>query len=276
MSAIYAIAAKEVREGLRNRWVAASTAVLAGLALALSFLGNAPTGTVGASSFDVMVVSLTSLTIFLIPLIALMLSHDAVVGEVERGTMLLLMSYPVSRWQIIVGKFLGHLVILTIATTIGYGAAGAALGFLLGVGLGEGWGGFALMVTTSVGLGAAFLAIGYAISALARERGVAAGVAVAVWLLFVLVYDMVVLGLLVVDQGAVITPGVLNVLLLLNPTDIYRLLNLASSEDARFMAGMAGVAADAAIGWQVLVAAFAGWIAVPLALAAGLFVRRQI
>lgn len=41
--------------------------------------------------------------------------------------MALLLSYPVSRWQVLVGKFLGHLIILTLATTAGYGLAGMAL-----------------------------------------------------------------------------------------------------------------------------------------------------
>lgn len=276
MSATCAIAAKEVREGLRSRWVVAITVLLGVLALTLSFLGSAPTGATGASALDVMVVSLSSLTIFLVPLIALLLSHDAIVGEVERGTLLLLLSYPVTRWQVILGKFLGHLVILAVATVVGYGAAGAALGIFSGEALGEGWRAFALMIANSVALGAAFLAIGYAISALVRERGVAAGIAVGVWLLFSLVYDMVVLGALVADQGAVITPGVLNALLLLNPADVYRLLNLAGSADARLLSGMAGVAADAGLDWRVLAAALAGWIVLPLALAGGLFARRQL
>jgi Cu-processing system permease protein len=276
MNTTIAIAAKEIREGLRNRWVLAITALLALLALALSLLGSAPTGSTGAGALDVMVVSLASLTIFLVPLIALMLSHDAIVGEAERGTLLLLLSYPVSRGQVILGKFLGHLAILTFATAVGYGIAGLALGFLAGEGLGDGWAAFALMIGASVALGAAFLAIGYAISALAPERGVAAGIAVGVWLLFALVYDMLVLGLLVVDQGAVVTPAVLNALLLLNPADIYRLLTLSGSADARLYAGMAGVAADTTLEWQVLLAALAAWIAVPLALAAILFRRRQL
>ena len=42
------------------------------------------------------------------PLIALLLSYDAIVGEVERGTMMLLLTYPVARWQVVLGKFLGH------------------------------------------------------------------------------------------------------------------------------------------------------------------------
>ena len=56
--------------------------------------------------------------VFLLPLIALLISHDAIVGEMERGTMLLLLSYPVGRWQVLLGKFVGHLAILAFATLL--------------------------------------------------------------------------------------------------------------------------------------------------------------
>ena len=108
MRNIVIIAAKEIKEGLRNRWVLATTLLLAALSLSLTFLGSAPTGNVGAGALDVVVVSLSSLTIFLLPLIALLISHDAVVGEMERGTMILLLSYPVGRYQVLLGKFCGH------------------------------------------------------------------------------------------------------------------------------------------------------------------------
>ena len=128
MTRLLIIAGREVRDGLRNRWVLATTVLMAALALTLSFLGSAPTGTVGVGPVEVTVVSLSSLTIFLLPLIALLLSFDAIVGEFERGTMMLLLTYPVSRGQIILGKFLGHVAILAFATVLGYGAAGLALG----------------------------------------------------------------------------------------------------------------------------------------------------
>jgi Cu-processing system permease protein len=122
------IAAQEIRVGLRNRWVAATTLMLmAALALSLVLLGSAPTGAVGADPLAIVVVSLTSLTIFLIPLIALLLSFDGIVGEHERGTLMLLLSYPLARWQVVVGKVLGQTVILAVATLVGYGAAAAAL-----------------------------------------------------------------------------------------------------------------------------------------------------
>src|SRR5690606_10246174 len=50
MRTLLIIAMKEIREGLRNRWVLAVTLLLAALALTLSFLGSAPTGTVGAGA----------------------------------------------------------------------------------------------------------------------------------------------------------------------------------------------------------------------------------
>ena len=53
---------------------------------------------------------------------------------------------------------------------------------------------FAAMLGASILLGAAFLAIGYLVSAFARERGIAAGIAVGIWLFFVLIYDMALLG----------------------------------------------------------------------------------
>src|SRR3954469_13330506 len=127
MRSVAIIAAKEIRDGLRNRWIVATTLLLASLALTLAFLGSAPTGAVKVSPLAVTIVSLSSLTIFLLPLIALLLSYDAIVGEIDRGTMALLLAYPVERWQVVLGKFLGHLAILAFATVVGYGAAGVAL-----------------------------------------------------------------------------------------------------------------------------------------------------
>ncbi len=270
MRTILVIARKEIQEGLRNRWVLATTLLLATLALTLTFLGSAPTGNVGASALDVIVVSLSSLSVFLVPLIALLISHDAIVGEAERGTLLLLLSYPLARFQVIAGKFIGHLAILAFATLIGYGAAALALGLGGGAGLAAGWPAFALLIGSSVLLGAVFIAIGYLVSTLAGERGTAGGIAVGVWLVFVLVYDMALLGLLVADQGRTVTGGLLNALLLLNPTDAYRLLNLGGEAGA--ISGMAGAASLSA---PALVAALALWAALPLAAAMLVFSRRE-
>lgn len=275
MTNVCIIARKEIQEGLRNRWVLATTLLLAALALTLTFLGSAPTGNVGASALDVVIVSLSSLSIFLVPLIALLISHDAIVGEMERGTMLLLLSYPVGRWQVIAGKFAGHLAILAFATLLGYGAAAVALA-ASGADIDRSsFGAFASMVLSSMLLGAVFIAIGYLVSTLVRERGTAGGIAVGVWLLYVLIYDMALLGLLVVDQGRIISGGVLNALLLANPTDAYRLLNLGAGNISA-LSGMGGVAENMALSPGVLIGALLLWVAVPLSAAALAFSRREL
>lgn len=276
MSPIWIITGKEVRDSLRNRWVLAATLLLAALALSLGFLGSSPTGSVKADPLTITVVSLSSLSIFLIPLIAMLLAYDAVIGEIERGTMALLLSYPVSRWQVLVGKFIGHLIILTLATTAGYGLAGMALQLAHG-GLDiAAWKPFALLIVASVLLGAAFLAMGYLISAKVKERGTAAGIAIGVWLFFVVIFDMALLGILVADSKQAITAPMLETILLFNPADVYRLLNLTGYENTAMYAGMAGLSGQLTLGMPVLVAAQLLWIALPFALAAWIFRKRQI
>lgn len=277
MNAILTIAVKEVRDGLRNRWVVAATLVLAALALALSFLGSAPTGTVGVPPLTVTVVSLASLTIFLVPLIALLLAYDAIVGEIEHGTMLLLLSYPVARWQVILGKFLGHAALLAIATVLGYGAAGAAV-VLLGQGgvAAEGWDAFAALIGTSVLLGMAFVALGYLVSAMVRERATAAGMAVGIWLIFVVLFDLALLGVLAATGGEGLSAQAVGWLLMLNPADAFRLFNLTGFSEVRQFSGMAGLSGQTGAAPAVSLAILAVWVALPLAAAGALFQRRQL
>ena len=276
MRNILIIARKEIQEGLRNRWVLTTTLLLAALALTMTFLGSAPTGNVGARALDVVIVSLSSLTVFLLPLIALLISHDAIVGEAERGTMVLLLSYPVARWQVVLGKFVGHVSILAFATLLGYGAAAGALAATGTAIDSESLVAFFVMVGSSVLLGAGFIAMGYLVSASVRERGTAAGIAIGIWLVLVLIYDMALLGLLVVDQGQTVSGRVLDALLLLNPTDAYRLLNLTGSGNVSALSGMGGVAQAASLSPSVLLAALTAWTLVPLGLAALAFARKEL
>ncbi len=276
MRQIYIIAARELRDGLRNRRVLATTLLLSTLSLTLVLLGSAPIGSVGVDPLSITVVSLSSLTIFLVPLIALLIAHDAIAGEFDRGTMLLLLSYPVHRWQIIAGKFIGHVGILGFSTLVGYGIAGLAVSF---VGSGSESGAveaFALMLATSVLLGAAFTALGYLVSVLTRDQRTAAGAALGLWLFFVLLYDMILLGALVADQGRMITVRVLNVLLLENPADIYRMLNLTGFSNVGNLSGMAGLTQDVALGRLTLLGALLAWIIIPLAAAGLAASRRQV
>jgi Cu-processing system permease protein len=267
------LAVKEFRDGLRNKWIGGATLLLAALGFAITFLGSSPTGLLDVKPLAVTVVSISSLTIFLVPLIALLLGYDAIVGEAERGCLLLMLTYPLSRFELIVGKFIGHASILAFATLIGYGAAGVAAA-IAGSGDSESWQAFAALLFSSVALGLAFLALAYLVSVMAAERSTAAGVAIGVWLLFVIVYDLALMGLLAASKGRV-GGGVFSYLLLLNPADAYRLFNLTSFENVRKISGMAGLAASAHFPPAVLIFALLFWTAAPLSAAIALFSRRE-
>lgn len=247
MTRIISIAGAELKIALRNRWVLIATLLMTLFALALTFAGSAPTGALGVDMLTVSVASMTTLSVYLAPLIALLMSFDAVAGEIERGGLALLLTYPVSRTEILLGKFLAHLGTLTFAIVVGFGIAGLAAGAAGGAGV-ESIAALVRLIWTSILLGGAFLALGYAVSALARSPGAAAGMAAGLWLVLVVLYDLGLLGALVYDSGGGFTHDVFPWLLAANPADAFRLYNIAASDNLALATGLTG-AADALPGW---------------------------
>ncbi|WP_422002178.1 ABC transporter permease [Roseovarius mucosus] len=238
---VFALGTTEFRIALRNRWVTITVALMALFALVLSAAGSAPTGDVGVDALSVTVASLTSLGVYLVPLMALLMSFDAVAGEIERGTLSLTLTYPVSRTGILMGKFIAHLAVLTIAVGAGYGLA-AITALATDPEAVTGLPALFRLFWSSILLGAVFLALGYALSAIARRPGAAAGLAIGVWLALVVLYDLGLLAAVVADGGGAFTARALPWLLLANPADAFRLYNLAASEATAAASGLGGAA----------------------------------
>jgi len=268
MAAAFGLAGCEFRIALRNRWVAIVVAMMTVFALVLAAAGSAPTGELGADSLSVTVASLTSLAVYLVPLVALLMSFDAIAGEVERGTLALLLTYPVSRARILAGKAMAHLATLALALAVGYGAAAVAA-FAVDPDAARGLPALVRLFWSSLLLGASFLGIGYALSAVARRPGAAAGMAIGLWLVAIVLYDLGLLAAVVADGGGAFTTQVFPWLLLANPADAFRLYNLAASEATAAAAGVGGAAGAIAL-WQSL-ASVALWPLAAFALALAAF-----
>lgn len=270
MTRILATAAAEFRIALRNRWVAIAIAMMALFSLVLSAAGSAPTGALGGDRLSVTVASLTSLGVYLVPLVALLMAFDAIAGEVERGTLPLLLTYPVSRTALILGKLVAHLAALALAVAIGYGLA-AAVSIWADPRATAGLMALFRLFWTSILLGAAFLGLGYALSALARRPGAAAGLAIALWLVMIVLYDLGLLAAVVADGGGWFTTQIFPALLLANPADAFRLYNLAASEATAAAAGLGGAASSIPALWSL--ASIVLWPVVAAALAIFAFRR---
>ncbi len=276
MNKVFVVAVKEFKDGLRNRWVAGITVVLALFAMAISYFGAAASGMVGFTSLSTTIVSLSSLAIFLIPLIALILAYDSIVGEEEQGTLILLLTYPLKRSELLAGKFAGHAAMMALSTLLGFGSAGILIAvFSEQVDLGELLVAYSMFIATSILLGWVFVALAYLVSVMSQEKSRASGVALLIWFAFVFVFDLLLLGLLVATGGAV-GDDLFGWLLLLNPTDIFRLINLGGFEATQIQSGLASIADKQMIQPLVLWSSLLAWIVIPCLVAAWRFNKRVV
>jgi Cu-processing system permease protein len=257
-----ALVLHELQERLRDRWVLVISVLFASLASAVGLYGRSAEADVAKITGP----SLVTLASLLVPLVALVLSHDAIVGERERNTLGLLLSLPVGRFEVVLAKLIGRGLALTAAVVLGLGAAmvvsdPASAETLL-----------ALTGPTLL-LGLAFLSIGLAISSLTRRQVAAASVVVVVWFALVFFYDLGLLGLLVITDGAV-PQTVVSGLVLGNPAGLYRMQMLVAFagpdvlEDLGLTTGLPGAASTALI--------WAAWLAGPAVLSGVLLARRKV
>jgi len=272
MKQILAVANKEFHDGLRNRWLVSITIIFAILSIGLTYFGAAASGTVGVTSLSTTVASLASLAVFLIPLIALLLSYDSFVGEQESGTLLLLLTYPLSKSQLLLGKFLGQGGIIALATILGFGSS--ALILYLQINDSAVLSVFATFIASAVLLGLSFTAIAYLISLSVSEKSKAAGFALITWFFFALVFDLALLALLVgVEQG--ISQQGLTQLMMLNPSDIFRLVNLAGL-DSSDVNGALAIAIKSSLSQGQLFSILLAWVILPIATAIFIFRKKTL
>ncbi len=276
MGNILTVAGKELRDDLRSRWTIGLSLVFILLALSIIYFGGVAAGKVGFTSFGAILASLTTLAAFVIPLMGLLIAYDTVVGEREAGTLLLLLSYPLAPSELLTGKLLGHSATLAVAIVAGFGlACGISQAFTPAARSFTVWadlGGF--MLSASL-LGASFTGIGCLISVLNWEKARAAGLALVTWFLLVILFDLVLLFVLVASGGDAIERAVFPYLLLLNPVDVFRLINLVGLQGAGntfFLSMTAGQTYPLGVLWGAATA----WTLLPFSLALIAFRKQEI
>ena len=115
----------------------------------------------GYSGFGRTAASLINLVLLFIPLIAIITGGISISQERENGTLPYLLSHPINKSEIFVGKFLGILITIWFSILLGFGLAG--LGVAIRGGEGE-VSGYLLTILLSALLAACFLSIGFLVS----------------------------------------------------------------------------------------------------------------
>lgn len=262
------IATQEFRLARRNLWVVLATVALALFAAALGFLGAGQGVALQADVLSLTAASLSTLSVYLIPLIALLMSYDAFSGEVERGTLALTLATPARRWELFAAKFAAQALAVGLAVTFGFTIAGAAIGAAYGASA-PGLFAWVRLVGSGFALGAVFVAVGMTLSALSGRTATAAAYAIGFWLLLVVLYDLALLGGVIAAGDSLFTTRIFPWLVLANPADAFRLYNLAAFGSAP-VSGVDGLARTMPFPPEAALAALGIWLAGLLALGAQL------
>jgi len=226
MNEIFTIAKKEVMDNWRNKWIIAVSAIFAILTLVISYFGSM--GGVGWKDLEVTIAGMITLVTLLIPIIGLMLGYASIVGEREKGSLELLLSYPVKREEVLVGKFFGLSAVMAFANFAGFGIAGVVIAMNV---KGVEWSDYLIFILASILLGIVFIAIAMLMSCAFKKRSTAMGAAIFTWFLFEMIWNIIVAGILIAQYGMekladknFVAPNWYYVASLINPVKAYSAL----------------------------------------------------
>ena len=263
MKAVTTLMQKELRDSLRNRWFILYTIAFTVLALGLSFMALSGAGIVGFAGFGRTAASLVNLVLLVVPLMALTVGAQSLAGEQERGTMGYLLAQPVTRLEVFVGKYLGLALALLAALTLGFGISGLVMA---GNGAANPWS-YIQLVGLAFLLALTMLSLGFVISAFTRKAGVAIGISLFVWLAFVIVGDLGMMGTAVAMR---LTISELFWLASVNPLQVFKMASVLLINATLDVLGPAGFYALQTYGSAVMalfLGILAAWVIVPLTLA---------
>ena len=184
-SPILIIARQEFVLNLRNRWVVSFSLLFAGLTLLVAYFGMVTSGYSGFQDFTRTSASIVNIGGFLIPIIALLLGVFSFLTH--REYLEVLVTQPISRSKVLLGKYFGLVFTVVGASALGFGLPGIIFAITIGT---EGAFSSLVVVFYSCSLAIVFTGLSVLISLAARRRQVALGIALGVWVFFEFLYGV--------------------------------------------------------------------------------------
>jgi len=269
---VLTIARRELREAVRSRWFVLYTIAFVALGLGVSYISAAAAGSSGLAGYGRTTAGLINIILLVVPLMALTAGAGAIASDRERGTLAYMLAQPVSRFEVLLGKYLGLALALVASIALGIGLCAGILAWKSGA---TGPGAMVWFAGLSVGLALAMLSVGMLISALSRKASVAVGAAVFLWLVLVFVSD---LGLMAGTLALKLRIEDLFALSLINPLQVFKMWSLHAIDSSLDVLGPAGLYASEELGPRlhaIFGGALAAWVCLPLAIAGAVFSRRS-
>ena len=256
------IARKEVRDAARTRTLLVTVGIFALLGGAQGYLSTT-TGEVATLGERLPIVLLGAMTL-LVPIVALGISYEGIVGPRTDGSLQFLLGLPYSRGDYFLGTYVGRAALISAGVLAGFTALtlGAAV---RGTFVSPGKTVLAMFLASLFGV--VFVAVGISISAAVRSTGAAGGLAFGVFLVFFFFWSSLP-GLLAYVANGFATPETLPgwapYVRALNPVSAFQVLvDVLVAGSAGGIGSLAGDGVDSA---ALAAAVLLGWLTlVPLA-----------
>jgi ABC-type transport system involved in multi-copper enzyme maturation permease subunit len=178
--------------------------------MGVSYLGLKAVGRIMAS--------LINLSLYLVPLISLIIGSMSITGEKETGILEWLFSEPIRPGEYLVGKFIGLLIAVTLATFLGFGLASWIVIIAMPP---EDITKYLMFILVAILLSSSSLALSLMISAVSRSKFEALGAAFLIWFTMIFIYDLLIMGLSI---SLNLPERTTFILAILNPVEASRIL----------------------------------------------------
>lgn len=272
-NAVVTIAGRDARAGMRNRWFLLYAALFLMMSVGFSWVALAGSDVTGQAGFGRTSAGLLNLMLLMVPLIGLTVGAQSIVGDRQDRSLEYLMAQPVSALDVYIGKYLGAAMSIVVLLVFGFGWSGVVLALRGGSSSAAN---FVLLVVLTTLLALGMLSVGFLISSISPQTAAALGIAVSLWLAFVVIGDLGIMGSALVMN---LDPPALLGLTLANPLDTYKLLSVDLLGASLDVLGPAGVYANDRFGSNLaamLLGLEALWVLLPLPIGYWLFQRMDV
>jgi ABC-type transport system involved in multi-copper enzyme maturation permease subunit len=275
---IYTIAKKEFLDNIRNKWFLLLTVLFVILILAFSYVAGGQTGGDTFGNMQNTVFGLLGISSILIPLIAIILGFGTISGEAESGALYVVLSYPVRRIEVLLGKLLGLGLVITVSIFLGFGLGGIIIAATVGT---ESFGGYIGFIILSIFIGFIYLSLSICISSYCKKRitSIGGGIVIFFWSI---IYGTIVLAILFATGGSLENlmtgdiPDWFFNSVVFSPSDLYQTAVQRAFGVSTIDAGGFSIQIPDFLSTPMVLIYLTIWFTIPLILAYFFFKRRDI
>jgi len=265
------VARKDIQDAVRSRSLLLLTMGFVVLFVVLALLAFRT----GDREFGDILATAAGVFDILLPVVAFGVGYKAILGERQAGTLVLALALPHSRRDLVVGKFVGRALVLSVPVLIGLVVAGALA--LAAGGAVSGLGDYLAFGVVTLLYGLAFLGVALFLSIGTGSSRRATLGAIGLYIALVLAWGVLVDALVAILfrlQGSGTKPDWAVFLQFLSPANLYQFL-LDGAEDVQSdIVGM--VDPPWFLTWWVAVVLLLAWMVVPVAIGTWRFERTEL